>query len=205
MLRILVLDNRDSFVYNLVQLLREAPNCLPDVVRGDAIPWGRLSDYQGVLLSPGPGLPEEACGLMRLIGEVADTHPLLGVCLGHQALAQYYGARIGSMARPLHGHASGLRLAESDEAFWSGVSPDAKVGRYHSWTVQETDWPEVLVPTAWSADDGVLMALRHRELPHYGVQFHPESIITDCGEQLTRNWLNIVARCRESNDHITHY
>lgn len=198
MLRVLVLDNRDSFVYNLVQLLRESPNCRFDVVRGDAIPWDNLSDYQGILLSPGPGLPSEACGQMELIQAAASTHSILGVCLGHQALAEFFGGRLRRIEHPFHGHDSRIRLTEPDEPFWKGVPNNAVVGRYHSWAVQDTDLPDCLIPTAWSDDDGVLMAMRHKLLPHYGVQFHPESIISDCGERLIRNWLDIVAEIRKT-------
>lgn len=193
MSRILVLDNRDSFVYNLVQLLREAPSCHFDVVRGDHIPWGRLSDYQGVLLSPGPGIPDEAPGQMKLIEAVSHTHSILGVCLGHQALAEFFGGYLIPMEHPLHGHASGIQVRD-DSRFWQGVSDKATVGRYHSWIVDETSLPSELVPTAWSTDDHILMAIRHHSLPLYGVQFHPESIITDCGHRLIGNWLDIVAQ-----------
>ena len=117
---------------------------------------------------------------------------------GHQALAEFFGGRLRRIEHPFHGHDSPIRLTEPDEPFWKGVPNDAVVGRYHSWVVEDTDLPDCLIPTAWSDDDGVLMAMRHKLLPHYGVQFHPESIISDCGERLIWNWLDIATQIRKT-------
>lgn len=187
--KILVVDNYDSFVYNLVQLLRESGRAF-DIVRNDCIPFDRLSDYRRLLLSPGPGVPQEAGELLRLIGQCHATHSILGVCLGHQAIGEYFGAEVRQLSLPKHGHASPLRILEPDDTLYRGVEDGTIVGRYHSWVLDRDTFPSCLHPTAVD-EDGNIMSFTHRTLPVFGVQYHPESVITVQGQTIVRNWLSV--------------
>lgn len=189
MKKILIVDNYDSFVYNLVQILRESGRAF-DIVRNDGIPFDRLSDYRRLLLSPGPGVPLEAGGLLRLIDLCHTTHSILGVCLGHQAIGEYFGAKVRQLSRPKHGHASPLRILEPDDALYRGVENGTRVGRYHSWVLDRDTLPFCLLPTAVD-EDGNVMSFTHRTLPVFGVQYHPESVITVQGQTIVRNWLSV--------------
>ncbi len=189
MKNVLIIDNYDSFVYNVVQLLRES-RCLPhlDIVFNDRVREEDILRCDGVLLSPGPGVPREANRLMAMIDSIIRRRkPVLGICLGHQALAEAFGAQLRQMESPLHGHASPLRIADGGDPIFRGVDR-AIVGRYHSWVVDPQSLPPELKVSAWDEQDNI-MAFYHASLPVHGVQFHPESVITDCGRQLIDNWL----------------
>ena len=187
---ILVIDNHDSFVYNAVQFLREAPGVGSVEVRpNDRIDLAALGSYDGILLSPGPGIPREAGMLPGAIDRIVRLRiPALGICLGHQALAEAFGAQLVQLAAPLHGHATTLRDVDFSDPLFRGMERAPVVGRYHSWTVARRSLPEELVVTSCD-EQGDVMSLRHRSLPLHGVQFHPESCISDCGERMFRNWL----------------
>lgn len=187
--KILIVDNYDSFVYNLVQILRESGRAF-DIVRNDCIPFDRLSDYRRLLLSPGPGVPIEAGGLLRLIDLCHTTHSILGVCLGHQAIGEYFGAQVRQLSQPKHGHASQLCILEPDDALYRGVENGTRVGRYHSWVLDRDTLPSCLLPTAVD-EDGNVMSFTHRTLPVFGVQYHTESVMTVQGEAIVRNWLSV--------------
>jgi hypothetical protein len=187
---LLVADSHDSFVYNLVEILRKCPNCTFDVVATEHCPALPLENYQGILLSPGPGHPEEVKGLMPLIARTVHTHSLLGVCLGHQALALHFGGRLLQMPHPLHGHAERLTIKEIEgHTLLEQLPADSSVGRYHSWCVAEEPFPDVLEITATALSDGAIMAFRHKTLPLFGVQFHPESYLSPHGASIVQNWL----------------
>ena len=187
---LLVADSHDSFVYNLVEILRKCPNCTFDVVATEHCPTLPLENYQGILLSPGPGHPEEVKGLMPLIARTVHTHSLLGVCLGHQALALHFGGRLLQMPHPLHGHAERLTIKEIEgHTLLEQLPADSSVGRYHSWCVAEEPFPDVLEITATALSDGAIMAFRHKTLPLFGVQFHPESYLSPHGASIVQNWL----------------
>ena len=187
---LLVADSHDSFVYNLVEILRECPNCTFDVVATEHCPTLPLENYQGILLSPGPGHPEEVKGLMPLIARTVHTHSLLGVCLGHQALALHFGGQLLQMPHPLHGHAERLTIKEIEgHTLLEQLPADSSVGRYHSWCVAEEPFPDVLEITATALSDGAIMAFRHKTLPLFGVQFHPESYLSPHGASIVQNWL----------------
>jgi anthranilate synthase/aminodeoxychorismate synthase-like glutamine amidotransferase len=190
--RILVVDNYDSFTYNLVQLLL-VEGARVEVLRNDAEPAAAMLARRpdGVLLSPGPGRPEDAGVCMELLA-LRPQIPVLGVCLGHQAMGASFGARVGRAPFLMHGKTS--RVRHTGEGIFSGVPDPFEATRYHSLDVQEGTLPPELVPVAW-ADDGTLMAVRHRELSWWGVQFHPESVLTVEGPRLVRNFL---ALCREA-------
>ncbi len=190
MKKILIVDNYDSFVFNIVQLLRESPlTPVFDIVRNDRINFSRLPEYGGIILSPGPGIPSEAGELSRLIDYCKHTHPLLGICLGHQAIAESFGASLFQLAHPLHGHRSILKITDYRDPVFTGLSGSLAVGRYHSWVVTPRTVPKDLLISSVD-EEGNIMSFYHRTLPIHGLQFHPESYLSDCGKVLLENWLS---------------
>jgi anthranilate synthase/aminodeoxychorismate synthase-like glutamine amidotransferase len=189
---ILMVDNYDSFTYNLVQMLAAA-GAEVEVVRNDAESARKMLDRKplGIVLSPGPGRPEDAGVCLDLI-RLRVQVPLLGVCLGHQALGVAFGATVDRAPRLMHGKTSPIR--HEDAGVFTGLPNPFDATRYHSLEVKQETLPPELEPLAW-ADDGTLMGMRHRELPYWGVQFHPESVLTGSGPQLLANFLDI---CRKA-------
>jgi para-aminobenzoate synthetase component 2 len=187
--RILVIDNYDSFVYNLVHYLAQlGAQCV--VRRNDAVEAGDVAAADGVLISPGPGTPERAGSSMDIVRECAEQGlPLLGVCLGHQAIGAVWGATVARAPELLHGKTSVVH--HDGVAVLAGLAQPFVATRYHSLAVLPETLPEELEVTGHT-DSGIVMALRHRELPVYGVQFHPESVLTDGGHRLLANWLRIA-------------
>ncbi len=184
---ILVIDNYDSFTYNLVHLLQEL-NQQYEVVRNDKFELEYVAQFDKVLLSPGPGIPEEAGLLMDVIRTYAQTKSILGICLGQQAIAEVFGGSLFNMPKPLHGVATDIEVIDEEETLFQGFPKDSKIGRYHSWAVSPENLPESLKITALDPQ-GTIMALSHREYDVRGMQFHPESILTDNGKILIENWL----------------
>ena len=187
-MKILVLDNYDSFVYNLVHYLREMGH-EPEVYRNDKITLAEVARFDRILLSPGPGVPSEAGIMPELIATYAPTKSILGVCLGHQAIGEAFGATLENMADVLHGIATKTLIKNTGERLFKGIPIGFKTGRYHSWTVVPESVPESLEITAVDAE-GRVMALSHRTYDVRGVQFHPESILTEHGKQMLQNWLS---------------
>jgi len=191
---IIVIDNYDSFTYNLVQYLGELGAELPvasevQVYRNDQISLAEISQLQpaAVVISPGPGRPEDAGISLELIKELGPTLPILGVCLGHQSIGQVFGGKIVSAAVLMHGKTS--QVEHAGTGVFQGLESPMIATRYHSLVIEKQTCPEVLEITAW-VEDGTIMGVRHREYPHIeGVQFHPESILTTSGKQLLRNFL----------------
>lgn len=185
MTRILVIDNYDSFVFNLVQYLGQL-GVEVDVRRNDDVTVDEARAYDGILLSPGPGTPEDAGVCMDVVRGCAGDVPILGVCLGHQAIAAVYGGVVDRAPELLHGKTS--LVVHSGEGVLAGLPEPFTATRYHSLAVRPDSVPEVLQVTG-TTESGVIMALRHRDLPIEGVQFHPESVLTEGGHQLLANWL----------------
>ena len=191
---IIVIDNYDSFTYNLVQYLGELGAELPvasevQVYRNDQISLAEIRQLQpaAVVISPGPGRPEDAGISLELIKELGPTLPILGVCLGHQSIGQVFGGKIVSAPVLMHGKTS--QVEHAGTGVFQGVESPMIATRYHSLVIEKQSCPEVLEITAW-VEDGTIMCVRHREYPHIeGVQFHPESILTTSGKQLLRNFL----------------
>lgn len=190
-MRLLVIDNFDSFTYNLVESMRQLGLEEIDVFRNDVIPFDRLDDYDAVLLSPGPGVPEEAVGMMRLLAEWPAQKPLLGVCLGLQALAVHFGGRLLNLGRVYHGVATEVTQTGIEDPLLAGIPQTFPAGRYHSWVADPKSLPACLAVTAVD-HVGQIMALRHRERPIHAVQFHPESVLTPSGAAMLANFLRIA-------------
>ena len=187
-MKILVLDNYDSFTYNLVHLLKEL-GVSPEVFRNDKIALEAVNQYDKILLSPGPGVPSEAGIMPALIRAYASTKSILGVCLGHQAIGEAFGGSLSNLAEVFHGVATTTKVINRHERLFSGLPLQFATCRYHSWIVNKHDFPAALQITAEDAA-GNVMALAHRTYDVRGVQFHPESYITEFGKQMLKNWLN---------------
>lgn len=186
--KLLIVDNYDSFTYNLVQLIEQRGGWSFDVKKNDEISLKEVEYYQKILLSPGPGLPSEAGIMPSLIQEYASSKSILGVCLGHHAIAEAFGGSLYNFSQPVHGIQRNVVLL-SEERMFRNIPQPFEVGLYHSWAVKQEDFPEELEKIAIS-EKGVLMALRHRKFDLKGVQFHPESIMTPFGKRMIWNWLD---------------
>ena len=191
-MKILVLDNYDSFTYNLVQYITEITGTTPSVFRNDKISLDAVDDYDCIVLSPGPGLPSEAGIMPELIKRYAPTKRIFGVCLGQQAIAEAFGGTLYNLPKVYHGIATPIRIVDKSETIFKNVPQEIVVGRYHSWAVVRDTLPLDLAITAVDTE-GVIMALSHVEYDVKGVQFHPESIMTDYGKQILRDFFQPVA------------
>ena len=185
---ILVIDNYDSFTYNLVHAIKKISGLPVDVFRNDEIELGDIEKYSKIVLSPGPGIPEEAGLLLEIIKKFAPTKSILGVCLGHQAIGEAFGGKILNMNKVLHGIATPVRLTENQSILFKGLPSVFEAGRYHSWIVSSEDLPSCFSVTSCD-NDGLIMSMKHKEFDVEGVQFHPESVLTPMGEQIIANWL----------------
>lgn len=186
--KILVFDNYDSFTYNLVQMIERISNQKVDVYRNDEISLDEIEKYDKIILSPGPGIPEEAGILLDLIKKYAPTKSILGVCLGQQAIAEAFGGNLINLTEIFHGVATSSKTVRENVKIFKDLPKEIEVGRYHSWAVNPENFPAELEITA-TDNDGMIMALQHRNHDVHGVQFHPESILTPEGEQIIRNFL----------------
>ncbi len=187
-MKILVFDNYDSFTYNLVHLVEKIIHQKVDVYRNDEIALAKVKDYDKIILSPGPGIPEEAGLLLPLIKEYAATKSILGVCLGHQAIGEAFGGKLTNLSKVYHGVATNCQLTIDNCKLFKDLPGNIEVGRYHSWIVSEEGFPAELEITARDAN-GYIMAMQHKTYDIQGVQFHPESVLTPKGEVVLRNWL----------------
>ncbi|EEF87384.1 anthranilate synthase component II [Bacteroides cellulosilyticus] len=188
-MKTVIIDNYDSFTYNLAHLVKEL-GAEVDVLRNDKLELEELEKYDKIILSPGPGIPEEAGLLLEVIRTYAGRKPILGVCLGEQAIGQAFGGKLTNLSEVFHGIQTNVKIKNKDYIF-SGLPTEIPVGRYHSWVVDTEGFPEELVITAISSE-GQIMALKHREYDVHGIQFHPESVLTPDGKQIVGNWLKGV-------------
>ena len=188
MKKIVVIDNYDSFTYNLVHLVKEL-GAEVDVKRNDQFQLAELEPYNKIILSPGPGIPSEAGSLLDVIKTYAGRKPMLGVCLGHQAIGEVFGAKLENLSEVYHGVATPVTLKQDDVLF-AGLPKRVEVGRYHSWVVSHENFPDCLEITAES-DEGQIMALRHKKYNIFGIQFHPESVLTPDGKVIVKNWFDM--------------
>lgn len=186
-MKLLILDNYDSFTYNIVHAVRSL-GVEPTVRRNDCITLDEVEEFDKIIISPGPGIPSEAGILPQLLRRYSTSKPILGVCLGHQAIGECFGAHLRNLSQVYHGIKSTITVTTPDYLF-EGLPEEFEVGRYHSWVVDKEGLPDCLEVTAMSPD-GEIMAMRHRSLDVRGVQFHPESILTPMGLRIIENWLN---------------
>ncbi len=199
-MNILVFDNYDSFTYNLVHLVEKITHQKVDVFRNDQIALEKVSEYDKIILSPGPGIPEEAGLLLPLIKMYAPTKSILGVCLGHQAIGQSFGGTLTNLSTVYHGVATPIKIVNrkssivngseltTHHSLFTGLPASIEVGRYHSWVIDNNNFPGELEITA-TDENNFIMALKHKTYDVQGVQFHPESVLTPDGETIIRNWL----------------
>ena len=185
-MKVVIIDNYDSFTYNLSHLIKSL-GAEVTVVRNDQFELQDLESFNKIVLSPGPGIPSEAGLLLDVIRTYAGKKPILGVCLGHQAIGEVFGGKLVNLSDVFHGVATPCHIVADDPIF-SGLERDITIGRYHSWVVSNEDLPECLEVTAVS-DEGQIMALRHKNLNIRGIQFHPESVLTPDGKKMIQNWL----------------
>ena len=187
MTKVLVIDNYDSFTYNLVHYLEDL-NCEVTVVRNDKLDIEDVKPFNKIVLSPGPGIPDEAGLLKAIIKEYASTKSILGVCLGQQAIGEVFGGSLINLEEVYHGLATNVIITVDDESLFKGLEKEIEVGRYHSWVVNP-NLPDCLEATSFDAN-GQVMSLRHREYDVKGVQYHPESVLTPNGKQILKNWID---------------
>jgi anthranilate synthase component 2 len=185
-MKILVIDNYDSFTYNLVHYLEDL-DCDVTVYRNDEFDIEEIAHFDKIVLSPGPGIPDEAGLLKEVIRKYGPTKSILGVCLGQQAIGEVYGGTLSNLDKVYHGIATNIKTVVNDEHLFDGLEKEFEVGRYHSWVVN-TDLPDVLEATSFD-ENGQVMSLRHKKYDVRGVQFHPESVLTPNGKKILENWV----------------
>lgn len=190
-MKIAVIDNYDSFTYNLVHAIRQISGLPVDVFRNDEVDLYRLKEYDKIVLSPGPGLPSEAGMLSEIINRFASSKSLLGICLGHQAIGEVFGGRLINMQKVVHGMATPIRLTGIKTSLFSGLPGTFDAGRYHSWIVERDNLPDCLEITSLD-EQGNIMSLKHNEFDVEGLQFHPESVLTPLGDKIIENWLKRI-------------
>jgi len=190
-MKVLLLDNYDSFTYNLAQLLRECGLRNFDVIKNDKIKIDEAKKYDKILLSPGPDMPKKAGFMMEIIKNFHKTKSILGVCLGHEGICEFFGAKLVNLKEIFHGVASKIMIKDLDESLFKGIPKTINGGRYHSWAMDKNSVPGCLKITAETNDrNRTIMAVSHKKYDVKGVQFHPESIMTPYGKKIINNWLN---------------
>jgi len=187
-MKILVIDNYDSFTYNLVHYLEDL-NCEVTVYRNDEFDIDEVQKFDKILLSPGPGIPDEAGLLKEVIKTYSPTKSILGVCLGQQAIGEVFGGSLINLEKVYHGVATNVNILVDDESLFEGLEKQIEVGRYHSWVINAEDFPESLEITSLD-ENGQIMSIRHKKYDVRGVQFHPESVLTPDGKKMLENWLS---------------
>jgi anthranilate synthase component 2 len=187
-MRLLIVDNYDSFTYNLCQSMREAGCGDITVIKNDQVDLLAVADFDKIVFSPGPGIPSEVPIMAAILDRYQQSKSILGVCLGHQAIGCFYGAQLINLSQPFHGISSALTIIDTDELIIRGLPSDSAVGRYHSWVIDEATLPHCLKVTSKS-EDGCIMSVAHEQYDIRGVQFHPESYISASGVPLLKNWL----------------
>lgn len=187
MKKMVLIDNYDSFTFNLVHYLEEL-NCDVAVLRNDEFEIEELQSFDAIILSPGPGIPSESGLLLEVIKTYASTKKILGICLGHQAIGEVFGATLVNLDTVFHGVSTTITITDTTETLFSNLPQQIEVGRYHSWVINPANFPEVLEVTSES-ENGEIMSIRHKNFNVKGVQFHPESILTPSGKTILANWI----------------
>lgn len=184
---ILLVDNQDSFVYNIVGLLKCFPQFEFEIKKNNQLDLSSINKYSKIILSPGPGIPSEAGDMLKLIEKTYSTHQILGICLGHQAIVEFFGGSIKNMPLAKHGHASKLKIIDNKDILLKDLPTNPIIGRYHSWVADNVS-DELIVSSV--DEDNNIMSVYHKTHNIHSLQFHPESIITNCRKQIISNWLN---------------
>ena len=192
-MKILILDNYDSFTYNLVHMVEKITGDFPVVFRNDEISIEAVANYDVIMLSPGPGIPDEAGILKEVIRTYAGIKPIFGVCLGLQAITEVFGGKIINLEDVFHGVATTMKVTDKNATIFKDLPETFLAARYHSWAATDAGFPKEIQVTARD-EDGLIQAIQHKIFPISAVQFHPESILTDVGEQLLRNFINSVKK-----------
>lgn len=190
-MNILIIDNYDSFTYNLAYIVRQITGISPIVKRNDKVTFAEIDNAEKLILSPGPGIPSEAGLLLPVLQQYASCKNILGVCLGHQAIGEVFGAKLTNMPGVFHGVSSSIHITHPDPLFNNVVSPFF-AARYHSWSIDQKSIDDNALQVLATDDAGTIMAIRHKKYNVHGVQFHPESILTPQGKQIISNWINII-------------
>lgn len=190
MQKILILDNYDSFTYNIVHYVEELSNHEVVVVRNNEITLEEVNQFDKIILSPGPGLPKDAGILKELIKKYAKTKKILGVCLGMQAIGEVFGGQLVNLEKVYHGVATTINMTTKNDLLFQNIPETIQVGRYHSWIVSQNNFPKELQITSVD-ENNQIMSLKHKDYPVYGVQFHPESILTEFGKEIIANFLTL--------------
>jgi anthranilate synthase component 2 len=190
MKKILVIDNYDSFTYNLVHYITQHTGHKPDVFRNDEIEMGSVDKYEKILLSPGPGIPVEAGICLELIRRYAAEKSILGICLGHQAIGEAFGGSLANLKEVFHGLATPVSLLDGMEPLFKGLPSKISAGRYHSWVVERNNLPECFTITC-EDEQGIIMGISHKHYDVRGLQFHPESVLTEHGYDIMKNWIEL--------------
>ncbi|MDB4082997.1 aminodeoxychorismate/anthranilate synthase component II [Vicingaceae bacterium] len=191
-MNILLIDNYDSFTYNLFHFLDELNEGGVEVVRNDELDLDKVQNFGRVVLSPGPGLPKDAGKLMGFLKHYATDIPILGVCLGQQAIAEHFGMKLKNLSEVVHGQSRKINVLEANSGLFKNLSSEMMVGRYHSWVIEPETISEYFQVTS-TDEDGNIMSIQHKNLPIYAVQFHPESVLTPQGKEIVKNWLDAKA------------
>lgn len=189
--KILLIDNYDSFTFNLYHYLEEFFTGEIVVIRNDEIDFTQTDDFDAVVISPGPGLPQNAGDLMHFLEKYAQTKPILGVCLGLQAIAEYFGMKLQNLKEVIHGQSHTVTRCGPQDLLFKGLPQQFKVGRYHSW-IANNDSISPLFDITSSTNRGEIMSIQHKTLPINAVQFHPESVLTEYGKEMIRNWVDSI-------------
>lgn len=184
-----MIDNYDSFTYNLVHMLEAFEGISVVVKRNDQLTLDDVAPFEKIVLSPGPGIPSEAGRMPEIVRAFAETKSILGVCLGHQCIGEAFGGTLLNIAAPIHGKATAIEITDPSERLFRGLPKRFAVGRYHSWVVQRDRLPDTNLQITAVDDSGNIMALRHKRFDVRGVQFHPESILTEHGKAMLQNWI----------------
>lgn len=189
-MKILILDNYDSFTYNLFQLVKQHEKVKRvDVIRNDQIDMNQVGHYDKILLSPGPSLPKDAGLMNEIIKNYASTKPMLGICLGHQAIAEVFGAQLFNLSSPDHGIVKQTYVLKADDYLFNQIPSKFKTCRYHSWAIESSSLPSIFDAIA-TDEDGLIMGIAHHHFDLKGLQFHPESIASEYGQKTIHNWIN---------------
>lgn len=188
-MKIALIDNNDSFTFNIVEMLRKFFDCKTLVFNSESIKVDQLKNFDKIILSPGPGLPEEFPVLIEILRTYYKEKSILGVCLGHEAIGQFFGASLKQLETVVHGQPKQIKILNKS-ALFKNIPANFNVGLYHSWILDKEDFPDDLQITAVS-EDGYIMSIQHKKYKLFGVQFHPESIITEYGNELFRNFINV--------------